>query len=190
MGNSTAQEAEIAWIDLETNGVDTRTGEKLLQLAIILTDKDFNEIDTLEAKFYFTAEEASALRDHAIEYVKDMHDKTGLWLQVTDKNQTTSYEEFDAKLLAWMQQYQPKSRTLRFGGNSVTLDREFMREFLPTSYEYLSYQNVDMTSVEIFLMGTDNRSRYEKKLTHEALDDIRESLAQAHYHRELSKVPF
>ena len=182
--------AEIAWIDVETNGADTREGCQLLQLAIILTDLQFNEIDVLEAKFYYTPKESEVLRDNAIDYVKQMHDATGLWAQISDKDTTVSQTEFDEKLLAWMIAYQPESEKLYFGGNSINLDREFMREFLPKSYAHLSYRSMDMTSIELFLVGTDNRLKYTKKLTHEALDDIRESLAQARYHRDLSKVPF
>lgn len=183
---TTAREAEMAWIDLESTGVDTRTGDKLLQIAVILTDLDFNEIDTIEAKFYFSPAEVEKLKAQANSFVKDMHATTGLWDRLSDEGNPTQ-EDFDLHLLAWLQAYQPAAKALYFGGNSITLDREFMREFLPKSYEHLSHRSMDMTSVELFLVGSDGRPRFQKKLTHEALEDIRESLAQARYNRELSK---
>lgn len=181
--------ADIAWIDEETNGLDTRLGCKLIQIAVVVTDKNFNELGTIEAKFYYTPEEVKELRDAAVDFVKNMHDATGLWEALSDES-NPRLEDFDETLLAWLKELQPEAGVLRFGGNSIFLDREFMREFLPKSYAHLSYRSVDMTSVEYFLMNTDHREGFEKKLTHEALEDIRESIAQARYHRELSVVPF
>jgi oligoribonuclease len=182
-------DATIAWIDVETNGKDARSGEQLLQIAVIVTDKDFNELGEVESKFYFSREDTEALYAHADDYVKNMHTVTGLWDQLSEPA-NPAREEFDEFLLAWLKQFSPEPGVLKFGGNSIFLDKEFMREFLPKSYEHLSYQTVDMTSVETFLVDTDGRERYSKKFTHNALDDIRESLEQARYHRNLSKPPF
>lgn len=178
-----------AWIDVETTGVDTRTGDQLLQLAIIITDEKFNELGTLESKFYFTPEEVTAMRNRAIDFVKNMHDTTGLWDELSNES-NPSQAEFDETLLEWIKTFEPEALKLYFGGNSLFLDREFMREYLPKSYAHLSHQSIDMSSVEIFMLGTDNRAPFKKARTHDALDDIRECIAQGEYHRELSVVPF
>lgn len=182
--------AEIAWGDCETTGLDARpeAGNKLLQIAVILTDGDFNELGEIEATFYFTPEEVEAMKAKADPYVLNMHNKTGLWEQLSNP-MNPSYEAFDERLKVWLETHQPEAKRLKLGGNSMFLDREFWREFLPKSFEHLSYRDINMTSVEEFFVFTENRPRYVKKLVHEAMSDIRESIEQARYHRSLNK-PF
>ncbi len=175
----------IAWTDVETTGVDTREGHKLLQIAVIITDENFQELATLEQKFYYSAEAVEKLKELAGDYVTNMHAATGLWDQLPEAAETP--ETFDLKLLRWLQSNQPLAKTLLFGGNSITLDREFMREFLPKSYEHFSHRSLDMTSVENYFAFTQGRERFEKKTTHNALDDIRESLDSLLYHRKLDQ---
>lgn len=182
--------ADIAWIDIETNDTDERKdGAVLLQLAVIVTDKDYNEIDSLETKFYFTPDEVVAAYEHSIDFVKEMHTNTGLWYQLSDTS-NFSYEAFDRLFLNWLRALQPEAGVLRFGGNSITLDRNFMRKFLPKSFAHLSYRSVDMTSIDMFLQNADGRKQFQKDYGHEAMDDIRASLDQARYHRDLSRPPF
>lgn len=177
-------EAKIAWTDVETTGLDTRDGHLLLQIAIIITDKDFNEIAVLEQKFRYSPAEVAILKDMAPPIVQEMHEKTGLWDALPDG---TPLDEYDDVLLRWLQRYQPKARELYFGGNSITLDREFIREFLPKSYNHLHYRSLDMTSVETFKNFTEDRPWFEKRKVHDALEDIRESIASAKYQRELDR---
>ena len=177
-------EPKIAWTDVETTGLDTRDGHQLLQIAIIITDKDFNEIAELEQKFRYSPAEVAILKAMAPPIVREMHEKTGLWDALPDG---TPLDEYDDVLLRWLQEIQPKARELYFGGNSITLDREFLREFLPKSYDHLHYHNLDMTSVEAFKDFTDDRPRFEKKKSHDAMDDIRESIASAKHQRDLDR---
>lgn len=180
----------IAWTDVETNDVDERLpGATLLQLAAIVTDSDFNELGEIETKFYFPPRAAKAAYEHANDFVREMHTKTGLWDQLSDDANPT-HEEFDETFSAWLKELQPEPGVLRFGGNSITLDRNFMRQFLPKSFAHLSYRSLDMSSIEEFLVNTDGRKKFHKAYGHEAMDDIRASLDQARYHRELSKIPF
>jgi len=180
--------AEIAWIDLETTGLTVPDGHWPLQIAAIITDKNFDELGTLERKIFYTSDSVFRLKELAGDYVRAMHEATGLWDQLTDeKNPTLSI--LDRDLHAWLVSFQPEVGKLIIGGNSIFLDREFMRAFLPKSYAHLSYRSLDMTSVEKFFGFTEARKEFEKKLVHNALDDIRESIEQAKYHRSLTK-PF
>lgn len=183
-------DAAIAWGDCETTGLDARVqfNNKLLEIAFVLTDGDFNELAEIQTKFYFTKDEVAKMRDEVVPFVREMHDKTGLWEELSNPMNPT-YEQFDQRLLHFFKTFQPEPGVMWLGGNSVVLDREFMREFLPESFNYLHYRNLDMTAVEGFFSFTEDRPRYEKKLVHSAMSDIRESIAQAHYHKNLNK-PF
>jgi len=182
-------DVRIAWIDVETNGVDARPKHngKLFQVAAIITDGDFNELDVIETTFYFPETEAAKLRALANPYVQKMHDATDLWKNLSNlENQ--SYENFDNIFARWLQKHEPEPNKLVMGGNSITLDREFLREFLPKSFACLSYQSLDMSSIQRFFELIEGRPEFEKKKTHAALDDIRESIAQARWHRDYVKA--
>ncbi len=183
-----AAEAEIAWIDLETTGLTVPEGHWPLQIAAIITDRQFNELGVFESKIFYAKDNIHRLKELANDYVIDMHEKTGLWDQLSDETNPRLLE-LDELLYEWLVSFQSEALRLRFGGNSIFLDREFMRAYLPKSYSHLSYRSIDMTSVEEFFQFTEGRAPFEKKLTHNALEDIRESIAQAHYHKNLNK-PF
>lgn len=178
--------AIIAWIDVETTGLDTREGHRLLQLACIVTDKNFTELGTIEQKFRYSPEEIEQLKELCPPVVRHMHEATGLWQELTHGMEL---EEFDEVFLQWLKSLQPEPRVLYFGGNSIFLDREFTREFLPKSYEHLNYRDVNMTSVETFHLLTEERPWFPKKKVHDALSDIRESIASAVYQREQNLRP-
>lgn len=179
-------EPKIAWSDVETTGLDTRDGHVLLQIAVIITDKNFNEIAVREDKFRYDPAEVEILKAMAPTIVREMHEENGLWDALPDGVPLNGYDDV---LLRWLQSIQPKPRELYFGGNSITLDREFIRQFLPKSYDHFHYRSLDMTSVETFHNFTEDRPWFEKKKAHDALEDIRESIASAKYQRDLNK-PF
>lgn len=181
--------AEIAWIDLETTGLEPNHGHFPLQIAIVLTDENFEEIASIERKVYFREDFLKTLRSLSDEYVNAMHEKTGLWNAVVDETQATPLMKLEAELISWIQSYVPIEKVLILGGNSISLDREFLREFFPKIYRHLSYRSLDMTSVENFFTFTEGRAPFEKEWAHSALDDIRESIEQARYHKRLS-IPF
>lgn len=176
--------AEIAWTDVETTGLEPSEGHKLLQIAVIITDREFNELAVLEEKFRYSEEEVQELKKLSNDFVLDMHQSTGLWDALPDGVPLDGYDE---TLLRWLQSVQPEPRRLYFGGNSIFLDRDFMRAFLPKSYSHFHYRSLDMTSVETFHNFTEGRPWFEKRKTHNALDDIRESIESAKYQRTLDK---
>lgn len=180
--------AAIAWIDVETTGVDIRDGHYLLQVASILTDEKFREISTFERKVYFSAAEVETLKIMSDPIALELHRRTGLWDALADEK-NPSYDELDEQFSLWLKTFQPVPGVLLFGGNSVFLDRNFVNEFLPKSYAHLSYHDLNMTSVEAFFTFTENRPPFQKIKSHNALDDIRESIDQARYHQTKS-LPF
>lgn len=186
--NSTSLgEAEIAWIDVETTGLEVSEGHQLLQVAAILTDRHFNEIDSFERVVFYGPVTTTLLREQfANDYVRSMHDTTGLWDQLPSG---TPVEQVDEELHEWLKSHQPKEGFLYFGGNSQVLDREFMKAYTPRSIAHLSYRDLNMTSVEKFFNLIEDRPGFEKKKTHDAMDDIRESIASARYHWRMN-TPF
>lgn len=177
----------IAWIDVESNGKSPRDGSRLLQVACIITDADLNELsDGIEFKLFYTPAEVRALYAAADPNVRTMHENTGLW----DALYTDGITKTDGNdvILKELYTHCNESGVVPLGGNSITLDRDFLMTELPDVTDFLSYQSYDMSSVaRHFRNNLPDLPKYEKKYTHDALDDIRESIGEARYYSQLLK---
>lgn len=166
--------------DVETTGLEPSEGHKLLEIAVYIAEPTapFGLIDEegFHAIIKHDRDEVYAVAD---DYVRDMHNKTGLWDKVENG---TPLEEVDEQLLAYLQQHLGK-RAGRIFGNSVRLDMNFMQANLPKSMAWLHYRFLDATGLAWYAHRNFGVPYYEKKRAHTAEEDIRESLSElAHVH--------
>lgn len=184
----TNAERRIAWIDVETTGKTPRDGSRLLQVACIVTDGDYNELDEgLEMKIYFSKEEVVELYAKTDPFVQNMHTKTGLWELLSVEG--LPREVVEEKLLNYLKRFIAEPVTAKIGGNSITLDRNFLEAELPVAFDYLHYRSYDVSSIaEDYKMNRPDVPEFPKKYTHEALEDIRESIAEARYYSTFSRA--
>lgn len=72
-------------------------------------------------------------------------------------------------------------------GNTIYMDRIFLRKYFPKVDKYLHYRIIDVSTIKE-LCGRYNRKVYNgapvKLLKHRALDDIKESIAELKYYKE------
>lgn len=115
-------------------------------------------------------------------FVRDMHDKTNLWERLHGDD-ALPLEAVDAELYAYVKLYAPHEQQARLAGNSVRLDLNFLEAFLPETYSHLHYRSVDVSALAYVLVDAWGfvEKDFDKKKTHDALDDIRESLAEFKY---------
>lgn len=173
----------IIWVDVETTGINP-SKEHLLQVACLITDGDLNILnDGYEAKILYPETEMNAMRSKAIPYVQEMHDKTDLWQQCVA--QGVPLVEAEDGLLAEIRRFIPENEKPRLGGNSITLDRNFLSAYMPRVLSALHYRSYDMSSVSGFLALTADVPFYEKNSTHDAFDDIIESINEAKYYASI-----
>jgi oligoribonuclease len=170
----------ITWIDVETGGLEEST-DKLFEVAALVTDRNLNILDTkgFNMVVHYPKEEIEAIRNASVPFVQQMHDKTGLW----DRLPTgTPLAEVDAKLHEYISQFsEPRSSYL--GGNSITLDRNFLRANLPQSFGHISYRSIDVSTVAGLAKAWFGVT-YEKKLLHAAFSDITESIEELRFYRD------
>lgn len=171
----------ISWIDAETTGLEA-SQESLLEVAVLITDTDLNIID--EAGFttavYYPETYVSLIRPRATPYVQEMHDKTRLWNRLPEGK---TLSQTDKEMAAYIKQFIPQPKTSWLGGNSITLDRNFLQANLPETFNHLHYRSVDVTSVGgLALWWYDEQ--FTKNLEHSAFADIKESIAELKFLRE------
>lgn len=179
------EEVRIGWVDVESTGISPRVGDSLLQIACIVTDGNLEEIGSgYEAKIFYSEEQVAAMRAAAVPFVQEMHDATGLWAALPLEGKPA--EQVDEEVVAYFVEQGVAPKTARLGGNSITLDRDFMASFLPKALAHLHYRNYDMTSVGGFfeLYRPDVPQFDKSSKTHDAMEDIRLSIAEARHYRK------
>lgn len=183
----------LVWTDVETTGVDP-IRDNLLEIAVVLTDTDLVPItDGFHSVVKYHAKTAEGLRNKSDPYVRDMHDRTGLWHRLS-KDDAIPLSELDGLLhnhltvqaSKWLngETSAPLSDsvprvTYMLAGNSIRLDMNFIEQHLPSMYSLLSYRTVDMTAVSNVCNWWFGASYYTKRKDHSALADIRESISEA-----------
>lgn len=177
----------IAWIDVESTGLNPYEGESLLQIACYVTDPDLNILDEggFERVIKYTQEEADELYRKTSKYVQDMHTATGLWDRLVS-HEAQSIPAVDVDLTMYIQQFFPQKKTVWLGGNSIFLDRQFTNFNLPTLAGFLHYRSVDVTSFAgLARSWYGEEAVFEKRRTHDARDDIMESIEELRFYRKI-----
>lgn len=182
--NNTNKDDLIFWIDVETNDTDPGNGE-LLELGIIVSDISGNGIGKEYSALFKT--DLVEVMARTNEFVLDMHEKSGLWKDLWVFGGETPVD-IDLDLSMWTDNLlceHPNSK-IYFGGNSITLDRTFLRLFLPNFYNKLSFRSIDVTSISLAVQGNSKINGYKKKNAHRALKDAKDSLEE--YNHYLNKL--
>lgn len=71
-------------------------------------------------------------------------------------------------------------------GNSICQDRRFMVRLMPELEAFFHYRNLDVSSIKEVIRRWEPSvlDGFKKKATHQALDDIRESIDELKYYRQ------
>ena len=116
----------------------------------------------------------------------DMHTRSGLLDLI--RTSTASLADAGSAPLELIRHHVPEPLTVPLCGNSIGTDRRFLAAYLPEIEEYLHYRSVDVSSIKELVRRWYPdvlAQRGWKAVTHRALDDIRESLAELRLYREL-----
>jgi len=169
----------LAWIDLETTGLDYTTCG-ILEVALVITDNDLTEVHAESHVLHYHGDPAGMGVDP---YVIAMHTKNGLWAECAagDKKDKSLVE---ADLLAAMRRF-TEPRTVPMCGSTIAFDRMFLRRNMPALEKHFHYRNVDVSTVgELAARWYPEKwDKRPKGDAHRALTDIRQSVELARYWR-------
>ena len=170
----------LVWLDMEMTGLDPDTNH-ILEVATIITDGDLN---VLEEGPHIVVHQPEDILSEMDEWCTNCHTKNGLLEQV--RASQVSVEQAEAETLAFIRKY-CKAKEAPLCGNSIEQDRRFIVKYMPKLDEYLHYRHVNVSSVKEMVQrwySDDPKKDFEKKETHLALADIRESIAELKHYRE------
>ncbi len=167
----------LIWMDLEMTGLDPEN-DRILELAVIATDADLHIVAEGPVIAVHQSEEILSAMD---EWNVTTHTKSGLIQRV--RNSRVTEETCQEQVLSFMEKYvEPGVSPLC--GNSIWQDRRFIARYLPRVDKFLLHRNIDVSSVKELFKRWSSLPPFEKKNCHEALSDIRESIAELAYYRK------
>jgi oligoribonuclease len=178
----------LIWVDLETTGLDIADKlsgaqyHKILEIGIHITDSKFNIIDEgFEVVIHHDVEEAKAL---ANDYVRSMHISSGLWDRVNAS--AVSLAEAEDMILSYLAKYSVAPKASPICGNSVSLDRNFIVAQMPKFADHLHYGILDVSTLGaiVWRLKPEIGAMVIKKKQHNALIDIKESIAEYKIYEE------
>jgi oligoribonuclease len=169
----------LIWIDLEMTGLIPET-DRIIEVATIITDSELRIVAEGPVLAVNQSPEVLSAMD---EWNTRTHTGTGL----VERVKLSPISEIDAEkqTLDFLQQYVPKNKS-PMCGNSICQDRRFLARLMPDLEAWFHYRNLDVSSVKELARRwkPDLCNGFEKKNTHKALDDIRESIEELKYYRE------
>ena len=117
------------------------------------------------------------------EWNTSTHNRTGLTERVRQSTYTES--EVEQRLLDFMQQWLPE-KTSPMCGNTIHQDRRFMQRHMPRLEAYFHYRNLDVSTLKELARRwhPEVYKSIVKKCSHQALDDILESIEEMRHYRD------
>ena len=175
----------IIWVDCEMTGLDKQR-DALVEIAVLVTDADLNILgDGVDVVIKPPAEALQGMDP----FVVNMHTVSGL-LEELDGGMTLA--EAEAQCLAYVKEHCPEPGKAPLAGNSVGTDRVFLDRDVPELANWLSYRTIDVSSLKELAKRWFPRVYYNipaKHGGHRALADIRESIQELKYYREVLMIP-
>ena len=174
---------KLVWIDLEMTGLNPAK-HVILEIATLVTDDDLEVV----------AEGPNIVINHPKKIMKDMetwsrdhHKASGL----LDRVYASSYDHKKAEqeTLEFLSVHCEKGLS-PLCGNSIWQDRRFLLKYMPRLGNFFHYRNIDVSSIkELVKRWYPSLAAYEKKKTHLALMDIKESINELKYYRQKVFLP-
>lgn len=168
----------LVWMDLEFTGLSD--DQLIIETACIITDKN---LDILEEGpnliIYRSQEELDRIETWPLK----VHTESGLLEKV--KKSKIKISEAEKINIDFISKWVEKKEGL-LCGNSIHIDRKYIRKEMPVLDDYLHYRMIDVSSFKEVIKRWFKpiKNEPQKQNTHQALDDIKESIEELRWYKE------
>lgn len=168
----------LPWIDLEMTGLNPNE-DVIVEIAALVTNEDLTEV--IEGPNIVIHQDQKVLNNMS-ETVKKMHEESGLLNKISQSRITV--KEAESQVYEFLIQYiKPGQRPLC--GNSIGTDIIFLKRHMSKLASLFHYRSLDVTSLKLCTMMWNKQLQpFQKKNTHRAMDDIKESVAELTYYKK------
>ncbi|TRW94255.1 oligoribonuclease [Candidatus Methylobacter oryzae] len=171
--------SHLIWIDLEMTGLDP-DNDLIIEIATIVTDKNLNILAQGPVLAVHQSDAALTAMD---DWNQHHHGQSGLIERV--KTSTIDDAEAERQTLEFIKRWVPE-RVSPICGNSIGQDRRFLYRYMPKLEAYFHYRNIDVSTLKELAArwAPHIKEGFKKQSSHQALDDIIESIEELRYYRE------
>ena len=169
----------LIWIDLEMTGLDP-DHDVIIEIATVVTDKDLNILAEGPVLAIHQENSRMAAMD---EWNQTHHGQSGL----IDRVKASSIDELEAErqTIEFLRLWVPED-TSPMCGNSICQDRRFLYRSMTRLERFFHYRNLDVSTLKELAArwAPAVYQGFQKKSSHQALEDIIESIDELRYYRE------
>jgi oligoribonuclease len=169
-------------MDLEMTGLD-ESRHVIVEIATLVTDDDLNIIAEGPNLVIHQPDEVMV---HMDDFVTNMHTVSGLLEKI--KTSTVSEAEAMQQTLDFIKEHSPEPNKIPLCGNSIRTDRTFLAKYMPEIENWLHYRCVDVSTIKELVKrwnpGLEHARPKSEGITHRAMDDIRDSVAELKFYRD------
>jgi len=164
---------------MEMTGLEPEQ-DRIIEVATLITDSDLN---VLAEGPVLAVHQSDDVLDGMDEWNQRTHGESGLVERV--RKSQLNEADVEAQTIAFLQRYAERGSS-PMCGNSVHQDRRFMVKYMPSLADFFHYRNLDVSTVKELAKRwrPDVASSYKKQSTHQAMDDIRDSVNELKHYRE------
>jgi oligoribonuclease len=170
------------WMDIEMTSLADVTVDQIIQLAAVITDKDLNVVaEGLE----ITVHADRAAFDRIDPEVRAIHEKSGVLEESVAS--TVTVPEAEKEMLLFLAAHTVPG-TPPLCGNSMHMDRMFLKAKMPALYNHLFYRNIDVSTLKELARRWkpelyDEWQNMKGEKSHRAKEDILRSIEELKYYR-------
>lgn len=173
----------LCWLDLEMTGLDEQN-DVIIQAALIVTTAELEPLEEFVCDIWQPEEALAKMKP----FVREMHARTGLTERVRQSRVDLGAAEKQLleRVTGWC------TYPAILCGSSIGYDKRFIDRWMPGFAGYLSYRTVDVSSLKLLARlwyGDAGAFQKQTEGEHDALFDIRQSLAELAFYRRTIFIP-
>lgn len=168
--------SKLMWLDLEMTGLNPDV-DIILEVAVIITDHNFNELSRYESKVYHDFKKTEELLNNNswwLDYPKNKK----IFLEQSENGIKSN--EIQSQLLELVDNI-AKDQLIYLAGNSIHSDRKFIAKEWPILDNRLHYRMLDVSSFKI-LMNNRFGIEFKKESNHRAILDVQDSINELDFY--------
>lgn len=172
-------ERNLAWLDLEMTGLEP-DHDTILEIATIVTD---SQLHVLAEGPTIAIHQPDEILDHMDPWCIEQHGKSGLTERC--RRSAATIAEAQARTVEFISRWCPEKKA-PLCGNTIGQDRRFLVKYMPVLHDFFHYRSIDVSTVKELVARWYPSCKYiyPKTKQHEALADIRESIAELQHYRK------